>query len=100
MASLVSEFRNFEALMHDDFDWPPKYVGGNIVYIYIVRSESRCAIIKCVGSYVHERWYSKNWIKQFHTLPVLHFNRYLTEYSETTAHFNGNFATDNQVYVP
>jgi hypothetical protein len=23
-----------------------------------------------------------------------------TEYSETTAHFNGNFDTDNQFYVP
>jgi hypothetical protein len=44
---------------------------------------------------------SKNGIKQLHTLPVLHFNRCLTtEYSETTAHFNGNFDTDNQTYVP
>jgi hypothetical protein len=40
-------------------------------------------------------------IEQLHTLPVLHFNRCLTtEYSETTAHFNGNFDTDNQIYVP
>jgi hypothetical protein len=44
---------------------------------------------------------SKTWIKQLHTLPVLHFNRCLTtEYSEITAHFNGNFDTDNQIYVP
>jgi hypothetical protein len=44
---------------------------------------------------------SKNWIKQLHTLPVLHFNHCLTtEYSETTAHFNGNFDTDNQIYIP
>jgi hypothetical protein len=44
---------------------------------------------------------SKNWIKQLHTLPVLHFNRCLTtEYSETTAHCNGNFDTDNLIYVP
>jgi hypothetical protein len=44
---------------------------------------------------------SKNWIKQLHSLPVLHFNRCLTtEYSETTAHFNDNFDTDNQIYVP
>jgi hypothetical protein len=43
---------------------------------------------------------SKNLIKQLHTLPVLHFNRCLTTvYSETTAHFNGNFDTDNQIYV-
>jgi hypothetical protein len=39
-------------------------------------------------------------MKQLHTLPVFHFNRYLTtEYSETTAQFNGNFNTDNQIYV-
>jgi hypothetical protein len=42
-----------------------------------------------------------NWIKQLHDLPVLHFNRCLTtEYSEATAHFNANFDTDNQIYVP
>jgi hypothetical protein len=40
-------------------------------------------------------------LKQLHTLQVLHFNDCLTtEYSETTAHFNGNFDTDNQIYVP
>jgi hypothetical protein len=40
----------------------------------------------------------KNWIKQLHTLRVLHFNRcFSAEYSETTAHFNGNFDTDNPV---
>jgi hypothetical protein len=44
---------------------------------------------------------SKNWINHLHTLPVLHFNRCLTtEYSETAAHFNGNFDTDSQIYVP
>jgi hypothetical protein len=44
---------------------------------------------------------SKNRIKQLHTFPELHFNRCLTtEYSETTAHFKGNFDTDNQIYVP
>jgi hypothetical protein len=44
---------------------------------------------------------SKNWIKQLHTLPVLHFNCcWATEYSETTAHFSGTFDTDNQIYVP
>jgi hypothetical protein len=44
---------------------------------------------------------SKNWIKQLHTLPVLHFKRCLTtEYSETTAHFNGNFDADKKFYVP
>jgi hypothetical protein len=44
---------------------------------------------------------SKNWIKQLNSSPVLLFNRCLTtEYSETTAHFNGNFDTDSQIYVP
>jgi hypothetical protein len=34
-------------------------------------------------------------------LPVLHFNLCLTtERIETTAHFNGNFDTDNHIYVP
>jgi hypothetical protein len=43
----------------------------------------------------------KNWIKQLHTLLVLYFIRFLTtEYSETTSHFNGNFASDNQIYKP
>jgi hypothetical protein len=44
---------------------------------------------------------SKNWIKQLHTLPVLHVNRCLTTaYSERAAHFNGNFGTDDQIYIP
>jgi hypothetical protein len=44
---------------------------------------------------------SKNWIKQLHTLLVLHVNRCLTtEHSKTTAHFNANFDTDNQIYLP
>jgi hypothetical protein len=39
--------------------------------------------------------------KQLYSLPLLHFNRSLTtEHSETSAHFNGNFDTDNQIYVP
>jgi hypothetical protein len=64
-------------------------------------SESLCALIQGFGSDVHERLYSKNWIKQLHTLPVLHFNRCLTtEYSQTTALFNGNFYTDKQICVP
>jgi hypothetical protein len=38
---------------------------------------------------------SNNGYKQLHTLPVLHFKRCsTTEYSETTAHCNGNFDTD------
>jgi hypothetical protein len=53
------------------------------------------------GSSIERTIVSKNWLKQLHILPVLHFNRCLTtEYSETTAHFNGNFDTDNQIYLP
>jgi hypothetical protein len=41
---------------------------------------------------------SKNLIKQLHTSPVLRFYLCLTtEYSETTAHFNGNFDTENKI---
>jgi hypothetical protein len=68
--------------------------------IYSSFGKSLCTYKRCW------KWFprtivSKNWIKQLHTLPVLHFNRCLTtEYSETTAHFNSNHATDNQIYVP
>jgi hypothetical protein len=42
-----------------------------------VRSESRCALIKTRSS-IERTIVSKNWIKQLHTLPVLHYNRCLT----------------------
>jgi hypothetical protein len=39
-------------------------------------------------------------MKQLNTLPELHSNHCLTtDYSETTAHFNGNFDTDDQIYL-
>jgi hypothetical protein len=64
-----------------------------------MHSEICCALTKGVGSDVHERLYRPE-LKQLNTLPVLHFSHYLTtEYIETTAHFNGNFDTDNQTYV-
>jgi hypothetical protein len=71
---------------------------------YSAFGKSLCTY-KFDGSDVHERLYRPepelNWIKQLNTLPVLHFNRRLTtEYSETTAHFNDNFDTYNQIYVP
>jgi hypothetical protein len=66
---------------------------------YTVRSESRCALIKTRSS-IERTTVSKNWIKQSHTLTVSHLSRGVTtEYSLTTAHFNGNFDTANDIYV-
>jgi hypothetical protein len=71
------------------------------MYCNTVRSESSCELIKIVRSKVHESLYSKPWITQLHTLPVLQLNRCLTtEYSETAAYFNENFDTNNQFCVP
>jgi hypothetical protein len=68
--------------------------------VYLLPSQKTYATRK-IRSSIWRTIVSKNWFKQLLTLPVLHFNRCLTsEYSETTAHFNGNFDTDNQMYVP
>jgi hypothetical protein len=68
--------------------------------VYLLPSQKTHSTRKTCSS-IERTTVSKNWIKQLHTLPVLHFNRCLTtEYSETTAHFNGKFNTDNQIYVP
>jgi hypothetical protein len=60
-------------------------------------SESRCELTKGVPKLKEPQWVKT----ELNTLPVLHFNHCLTtEYSETTAHLNGNFDKDNQIYVP
>jgi hypothetical protein len=72
------------------------------IYIYIYSAFGK-SVYTCKRCW---KWWprtivSKNWIKLLHALPVLRFNRCLTiEYTEITAHFNGNFDTDNQIYVP
>jgi hypothetical protein len=68
--------------------------------VYLLPSQKTYSTRKTQSS-IERTIVSKNWIKQLHTLLVLHFNRCLTtEYSETTAHFNGDFSTDNHIYVP
>jgi hypothetical protein len=67
--------------------------------VYLLPSRKTYSTSKTRSS-IERTIVSKNWIKQMHTLTVLQYNRCLTEYSETTAHFNGNFDTDNQIYVP
>jgi hypothetical protein len=81
------------------------YRKNNIFHYCTVRSECRCSLVKVVGSDVHERltdliplhFIRKHFLQ---ICVVLNFNRCLTsEHSEITAHFNGNFGTDNQIYV-
>jgi hypothetical protein len=78
------------------------------IYIYIYMCVCVCVYVKflallqaaCIYDISRLR---VNFIRkqQLHAFTVLHFNRCLkTEYSETTAHFNGNFDADNQNYVP
>jgi hypothetical protein len=75
------------------------HLAGPTVLIYSALGKSLCTDERYFS--IETTTVSKNCIKQSHTLPVLHFNRYLTtEYSETAAHFNGNFDTGNQIYVP
>jgi hypothetical protein len=79
-----------------DLDW----IGWVLVSFYSAFGKSPCTYESCWKS-IERTIVSKNRIKQLHTLLVLHLNRCLTtEYNETTAHFNGNFDTDNQIYVP
>jgi hypothetical protein len=67
--------------------------------VYILPSWNMYSTRKTCSS-IERTIVSKNWIQQLNTLPVLHLNYCLTtEYSET-AHFNSNFDTDNQIYVP
>jgi hypothetical protein len=67
-------------------------------WLYSVFGKSLCTYKRC--SSIEGTIVSKNLIKKLHTLPVLNFNYCLTtEYSETTAHFNGNVDIDNQIYV-
>jgi hypothetical protein len=70
------------------------------VQLYSAFRKSLCTYKRC---WICFSWtiVSKNWIKQLHTLPALHCSHCLrTEYIETTAHFNGNFIIDNQIYIP
>jgi hypothetical protein len=68
--------------------------------LYSAFGKSLCTLKKNTRSSFETNIVIKIWIKQLYTLPALHFNRCLkTEYSETTAQFNGNFAADNQIYV-
>jgi hypothetical protein len=65
--------------------------------VYLLPSQTRYSTRKTRSS-IERTILSKNWIKQLNTLQVLQFNYCLTnEYSETTAHFNGNVDTDNQI---
>jgi hypothetical protein len=82
-----SDFKNHVFV----FNWSIIHMHVNTVCL-----ESCLALIQGTENDVHERLVSRNWITQLHTLPVLHFNYLTTEYSVTTAHFIGNFNTDNQ----
>jgi hypothetical protein len=98
--------RHFSVILRTALRWGTGVSGNcspNCSYIksvYLLPSQKTYSTRKTRSS-IERTIVSKNWIKQLHTLPVLHFNRCLTtEHSETTAHFNCNFDTDNQIYVP
>jgi hypothetical protein len=69
------------------------------IFLYCAFWKSLCTYKRCWKA-IERNIVSKTLMKQLHTVLVLHFSRCLTtEYSETTAHFNGSFDTDNQIYV-
>jgi hypothetical protein len=75
-------------------EFEPTIAAGERPYTYAL---DRVA----TGTDIERNILSKNWIKQLHTLPVLHFDISLTtEYNERKEHFNGNFDIDNKIYVP
>jgi hypothetical protein len=89
LAGVQSPFFTIHSKHHLKFHNPllPWMNTCSAAQYYTVRSGSCCALIKGVGINVHKCLYSKNWIQQLHTLPVLHFNRCLTtEYSEKQQH--------------
>jgi hypothetical protein len=66
--------------------------------LYEVRSESRCALTKT--HYLIERTIViKNELNNYSLYRYCTSTTLTTEYSETTAHFNVYFHTDNQIYV-
>jgi hypothetical protein len=77
-----------------------KWISFALWVVYTARPESRCALTKGVGSDVHERLYKfeLNWTIKHCTGIALQplFNNW----TWTNSTIQGNFDTDNQIYVP